>query len=256
MYEQPEIAADIMKESIQHQGKKGAVSVPALPVESGLDPVEIRNSQWDSDELFLSKALKESPAKGVELLYRKYYKPLCSHVVKYVGSKTNAEDLVSEVFYDFYRTRAYVGIQSSYRFYLFKSARNRAWEFLRSELKHSEFFSERIDTISSGDQNPEDITQFEEMYQDVQNAVNTLPVGRRKIYLMNRFDGKTYREIADELNLSLKTVEVQLYRANKHIRGLLRAKWLIFFAAMVAKFCCCDQMLSISLFIINGSVQL
>lgn len=246
--------ADIMKERIQHQGKKGAVSVPALPIESGFGAIENRNFQLDSDELFLGKALEENPAKGVELLYRKYYKPLCSHVVKYVGSKTNAEDLVSELFYDFYRTRAYIGIQSSYRFYLFKSARNRAWEFLRSELKHSEFFSERMDTIPSGDQNPEDITQFEEMYQDVQNAINTLPVGRRRIYLMNRFNGKAYQEIADELNLSLKTVEVQLYRANKHIRGLLRTKWLVFFVALVAKFCCYDRMLPISLFIINGSV--
>lgn len=217
-----------MEERIQHQGKEGAGPVPALPVTSGHDPIGNRYSQLDNDELFLKKALEENPAKGVELLYRKYYKALCSHAVKYVGSKTIAEDLVSEVFYDFYRTRAFIGIQSSCRFYLFRSVRNRAWEFLRSELKRSESFSERMDTISSGHQNPEDITQFEEMYQDVQNAVNTLPVERRKIYLMNRFDGKPYREIADELNLSLKTVEVQLYRANKHIRGLLRGKWLLF----------------------------
>lgn len=212
-------------------------------IESDIDQVENRNFQLDSDELFLYKALEENPAKGVELLYCKYYKPLCSHVVKYVGSKTNAEDLVSEVFYDFYRTKAYVGIKSSYRFYLFKSARNRAWQFLKSELKQSAFFSERMDTISSYDQNPEDITQFEEMYQDVQNAINTLPVGRRSIYLMNRFDGKAYQEIADELNLSPKTVEVQLYRANKHIRRLLRTKWLLFLMASIAKLCCNNYMM-------------
>lgn len=244
-----------MEDRINTRGKDGAEPVPSLPEEPGPAPENDRTFQLDCDELFLNKALEENPAKGVELLYRKYYKALCSHVVKYVGSKAVAEDLVSEVFYDFYRTRAFAGIRSSYRFYLFRSARNRAWEFLRTELKHSEYFSERMDTISSGNQNPEDITQFEEMYQDVQKAVNGLPVERRRIYLMNRFEGKPYREIAEELNLSVKTVEVQLYRANKHIRGLLREKWLLFFILSVAKVCRPDQMLFFSLLFINGFTE-
>ncbi len=240
-----------MEDRINTKGKSGAGPAPALPAESGPAPEEGRSFQLDSDELFLNKALEEDPAKGVELLYRKYYKALCSHVVKYVGSKTVAEDLVSEVFYDFYRTRAFAGIRSSYRFYLFRSARNRAWEFLRTELKHSEYFSERMDTLSSGNQNPEDITQFEEMYQDVQKAVNGLPVERRRIYLMNRFEGKAYQQIADELNLSVKTVEVQLYRANKHIRALLREKWLLFLIVSLAKVCGFGQVLFISLFFVK-----
>ncbi len=245
-----------MEDKIQHQEEKGAGSVTTLPVDSGLVPKTDPSFQLDSDELFLNKALEENPAKGVELLYRKHYKALCSHVVKYVGSKAIAEDLVSEVFYDFYRTRAFEGIRSSYRFYLFRSVRNRAWEYLRSELKHSEFFSERMDTLSSGNQSPEDITQFEEMYQDVQKAVNALPLERRRIYLMNRFEGKRYLEIAEELNLSVKTVEVQLYRANKHIRGLLRAKWLLLFALSVTGACWYDQIPVIALFLINGPAQL
>lgn len=244
-----------MEDRINTRRKSGAEPVRALPGEPGPPPENDRSCQLDNDELFLAKALEEDPAKGVELLYRKYYKALCSHVVKYVGSKAAAEDLVSEVFYDFYRTRAFAGIRSSYRFYLFRSARNRAWEFLRTELKHSEYFSERMDAVSSGNQSPEDITQFEEMYQDVRKAVNGLPVERRKIYLMSRFEGKPYRQIAEELGLSVKTVEVQLYRANKHIRGLLREKWLLFLIVPVAKLCGLEQMLLLSLFFINGFMQ-
>lgn len=242
-----------MEERMQHKREKRAGSVSSSPAASGLDPIGNRDSQLDSDELFLRKTLEEDPEKGVELLYRKYFKPLCSHVIKYVGSKTIAEDLVSEVFYDFYRTRAFDGIRSSYRFYLFRSARNRAWAFLRAELKYSEVYSEKMDTISSGHQNPEDITQFEEMYQDVQNAVNTLPVERRRIYLMNRFDGKSYQEIADELSLSVKTIEVQLYRANKHIRGLLRARWLLFLTMLVAK-TYLEPMSIFSHLLLNGTI--
>lgn len=245
-----------MEDRIQQQDKKGIVSVPGLPVDTACHPAQDRSFRMGSDELFLSKALDENPAKGVELLYRKYYKPLCSHAIKYVGSKAVAEDLVSEVFYDFYRTKSFEGIRSSYRFYLFRSVRNRAWAFLRSELKHSEFFSEKMETISSSDQSPEDITQFEEMYQDVQSAVNALPVERRKIYLMNRFEGKPYQQIAEELNLSVKTVEVQLYRANKLIRGVLRAKWLLFLIVSIADTCWVGEIQVHHSLMINGSALL
>ncbi len=180
----------------------------------------------DNDELFLKRAIDENPDKGIELLYRRYFQPLCSHAIKYVGAKTVAEDIVSEVFYEFYRTKAYATINSSYRYYLFRAVRNRAFNHIQSDLRRTEILDDRYDTSNAHSQSPEAISQFEELYQDVQNAVNALPISRRKIYLMNRFEGKRYQEIADELGVSVKTVEVQLYRANKFIRTLLKDKWL------------------------------
>lgn len=184
-------------------------------------------SLMKDDELFLKREMEINPEKGVELLYRRYFQPLCSHAIKYVGAKTIAEDLVSEVFYEFYKTKAFEDISNSYRFYLFRAVRNRAFSYLKWELKKTESFEERHDTAFSEGQGPDEMSQFEEMYQDVQNAVNSLPIERRRIYLMNRFEGKRYQEIADELKLSVKTVEVQLYRANKFIRALLKEKWLL-----------------------------
>lgn len=194
--------------------------VPAYQVEKN-NSTPIMNDE----ELFLKRVFEENPEKGVELLYRRYFQPLCSHAIKFVGSKTFAEDIVSEVFYEFYRSKAFSKIQTSFRFYLFRSVRNRAYNFLKSELKITESFEEKHEIIFSEGENPESISQFEEMYQDVQNAVNTLPIERRRIYLMSRFEGKRYQEIADELKLSVKTIEVQLYRSNKHIRALLKDKW-------------------------------
>jgi RNA polymerase sigma-70 factor (ECF subfamily) len=77
------------------------------------------------------------------------------------------------------------------------------------------------------DQHPDQISHFEELYQDVEDAISKLPIERRKIYLMQKFEGKKYQEIANELNLSVKTVDVQLTRANKFIRDLLKQKWII-----------------------------
>jgi RNA polymerase sigma-70 factor (ECF subfamily) len=61
---------------------------------------EVEEKQLD-DEIFIKKALQSNPKYGCELLFRKYYKPLCNHAIRYVYSKEIAEDLVSDVFCKF-----------------------------------------------------------------------------------------------------------------------------------------------------------
>ena len=181
------------------------------------------------DELFLKKEIEQNPEKGIELLYRRYFQPLCSHAVKYVGSKSIAEDIVSEIFLRFYSNRSFENIESSYRLYLYRAVRNRSFSYLKYELNRNDSLEDKHSYELSDAERPDSISQFEEMYQDVQNAVNRLPIDRRKIYLLNRFEGKKYAEIAEELHLSVKTVEVQLYRANKFIRSILKEKWILSF---------------------------
>ncbi|QHW00331.1 RNA polymerase sigma-70 factor [Spirosoma endbachense] len=194
----------------------------------GEPPVPLLN-----DELFIKKALELDYQKGVELLYRRYFQPLCSHAIKFVGGQAIAEDLVSDVFYTVYKDRVFTNIATSYRFYLFRAVRNRAYNFLKWELSRQEPLGVWHDVATAESQQPDAMSQFDELYQVVQQAINSLPVDRRRIYLMNRFEGKRYQEIADELTLSVKTVEVQLYRANKFIRSLLKEKWLLVFVFML-----------------------
>ncbi|CCH53444.1 RNA polymerase, sigma-24 subunit, ECF subfamily [Fibrisoma limi BUZ 3] len=184
----------------------------------------------EDDELFIRRTMDEDPRLGVELLFRRYYQPMCSHAVKYVGSKSVAEDLVSDIFYQFYQQNIFTDITSSYRFYLLRTVRNRAFNYLKQQLNRQTVDEDADEVgrlaVSAGDA-PDSLIQYEELYHDVQDAINDLPIDRRRIYLLNRFEGKKYQEIADELQLSIKTVEVQLYRANKHIRSLLKRKWYL-----------------------------
>ncbi|WP_266368369.1 RNA polymerase sigma-70 factor [Tellurirhabdus rosea] len=179
------------------------------------------------DELFIRTALLDTPELGVELLYRRYYQPLCTHAVRFVGSRQVAEDLVSDVFYQFYSNEVFRQITTSYRAYLYKTVRNRAYNYLRWELSRKAPLDEFRETQTSSVAQPDDITQYEELYQDVDGAIQSLPIQRRKIYLMHRFEGRKCQEIADELALSVRTVEVQVYRATQAIRQLLKDKWLL-----------------------------
>jgi RNA polymerase sigma-70 factor (family 1) len=211
-------------ENPEYEGLKpfGTPSVSHnLPKEDSKTPVEL------DDELFIRKALESNLRLGVELLYKRYFQPMCTHAVKFVGSREVAEDLVSEIFFQFYSNKTFLEITTSYRLYLFRTVRNRAYNYLRWDLSRKADLTEAFQKPNPDEQQPDQISQFEELYHDLEEAVNKLPIERRRIYLMQKFEGKKYREIADELHLSVKTVDVQLNRANQYIRNLLKDKWLL-----------------------------
>ncbi|MEA5259076.1 RNA polymerase sigma-70 factor [Arcicella aquatica] len=182
---------------------------------------------FNDSELFIRKAFEESPQKGCEMLFRRYHKILCSHAVRFVYSKELAEDLVSEVFCRFWKTKAYLTVTSSYRFYLFRCVRNEAYNHIRSEFKQLDELDSAIHFESALGQRPDSITQFEEVFHQVEELVESLSPQCRKVFLLNRFEGKKYQEVATELNISIKTVEVHIGKALAIIRKGLKEHWLI-----------------------------
>ncbi|MBC3787009.1 RNA polymerase sigma-70 factor [Spirosoma utsteinense] len=177
-------------------------------------------------EFFTRLAFQDSPQKGCELLFRRYHQALCSHAVRYVYSKETAEDLVSEVFCKFWKTKAYENITSSYRYYLFRSVRNEAFNYLRLEFHKLEDIETALIQEASFCQRPDQIMQFEEVLHTVEDLVERLPPQCRKVFLLSRFEGKKYQDIATELGLSIKTVEVHIVKALSIVRKGLKDHWL------------------------------
>lgn len=184
-------------------------------------------------EMLLKKAFELDVNKGIELLFRWYYRPLCSHVVRYVSSKEIAEDIVSDVFYKFHKDRTFTTIQTSFRAYLFAAVRYSAFDYTRLEMKRSTSLEYAEYITLQPEHQPDHITQYEDLYNDVQSAINTLPQKQRKVYLMHRFEGKKYAEIAVELGISHRTVESQMYTAMQELRRIIKAKWLFVLLAFM-----------------------
>lgn len=180
----------------------------------------------EDTELFIRKTFREDAAKGCELLFRRYHKMLCSHAVRFVYSREVAEDLVSEIFCKFWKTRAYETVTSSYRFYLFRSVRNEAYNYLRLEFRKMETLDVAESKKSSQSQQPDNAAEYEEILNCIELIVETLPNQCRKVFLMNRFEGKRYREIADELQISVKTVEIHIGKALSAMRKGLKDYWI------------------------------
>ena len=178
-------------------------------------------------ELFIRKAFAEGPEKGCELLFRAYYNDLCSATIRIVYSKQIAEDIVGEVFLNFWNNRSFEGIRISYRAYLFRAVRNRAYNYLRFELeKHAD----SLDGVPEpGDfqkvEQPDQIILMDELVCRINKVVSDLPPMARRVFIMSRYDGKPHLQIATELGINVKTVESHITRALHSIRKLLPTEY-------------------------------
>lgn len=182
----------------------------------------------EDKELFIRKVFEQDSKKGCELLFRKYYAPLCSHAVRLVYAKQVAEDLVAEVFFTFWQKELHKQIKVSYRAYLFTAVRHRALTYLRWE------FARENNTVDIADlcpasplPGPDQSLHYEELSLKVERAIQSMVPQSQRIFIMSRFEGKQNRAIAEELQISVKTVESHITKALSLMRKVLRSEWLL-----------------------------
>ena len=172
-------------------------------------------------EFFIRKVFETDVKKGYDLLFCHYYSSLCSHAVRYVYSREVAEDIVSEVFLAFWKKAVHTHITTSFRAYLFMSVRNKCLTYLKWELKN-EMVEELPDaTLVSMHLQPDTLIEFDELYLRIVKIVDGLPPQNQKVFLMSRFSGMSYQEIADKLQISRKAVEAHISRALTELRKAL-----------------------------------
>lgn len=195
-------------------------------------------------ELFIKRAFDVDNKKGYELLFKRYYQPLCSHAVRFVYSKEVAEDLVMEVFSQFWQKQLHQIVTASYRAYLFTSVRHAAFAYLRTEFSREKPTEFPVETDSvNAPITPQQLLQFDELYVRIEEIIRSTSPQSQKVFVMSRFEGKKNAAIAEELHLSTKTVEghitkvLSLLRQSLRNYGLLSTVVLSTFLAQGQGFC-------------------
>jgi RNA polymerase sigma-70 factor (family 1) len=173
-------------------------------------------------EFFIRQAYEQEPRKGFELLFRHFYTPLCSHAARYVYTKEVAEDLVAEVFYVFWKKELHGAVTTSFRAYLFTAVRHKCFTYLRWEFDKDKSEDLEDREISSSSSLPDGVMEYDELYLCIEKTINSLPPQCQKVFLMSRFEGKSYVEIAEKLNVSRKAVEAQITRALSELRKVVK----------------------------------
>jgi len=165
----------------------------------------------------VTKATKLGDIKVFEEVFRLLYAPLCGYVNKIISNKEIAEEIVQELFYIIWKNKATLEIKISIKSYLYKSAHNKALHY----IEHEKVKNKYVDYISANEnfsETPEQAMQSSEMYAIYQETLKKLPENCRNIFNMSRNQGLKYKEIAEKLSISVKTVEANMGRALKAFR--------------------------------------
>lgn len=168
-----------------------------------------------------------------EQLYDGHYPSLCLFANKYLGDLDLSRSLVQELFVDLWLKREELAVsQDSAKSYLFKSVRNRSIDYLR-EIKKTVSLS----AVPECNLNApfEDKVEEAELNARLNRAISELPEKCREVFLLCRFEGLKYSQVAEKLNISVKTVEMQMGIALKKIRDKLSDLHII--KLMVYIFC-------------------
>ena len=181
------------------------------------------------DERILRETFASDPKEGCSLLFRRYYDNLCSHAIRFVHSREIAEDIVSEMFASFWQDGVFEQITSSYRAYLYKSVRHRAYNYLKWKVQQTDSLDSITHTTASQSVNPDEALLFSELHLKVEWIIQQLPPQCRRAYLLKRVEGKKYEVIANEMKISVKAVEALVSRALLRLRSDLKDNWFLSF---------------------------
>jgi RNA polymerase sigma-70 factor (family 1) len=179
-------------------------------------------------ELFIKQAFEADPARGYELLFKRYYKQLCSHAVRFVYARDVAEDIVVEVFGQFWTKQLHKAVTTSYRAYLFTTVRHAAFHYMRRNFG-KETLTEDLGElpVAAPASSPQQELQFQELVLKIEQVIRSLSPQNQKVFLMSRFEGKRNGVIADELGISVKTVEGHITKGLAILRKALQDHGLL-----------------------------
>lgn len=169
-----------------------------------------------TDEELITR-ITESDSKALELLFKRYYPALCFFSNRFLNNKYLVEEAVSDVFLNIWLKRGRIKIQTSIKSYLYSAVRNQSINYLKKKDYNFEDLEvvdkERIITSLS----PDHFLFHEELKNEIEKIIQSLPDKRQLIFRMSRIDGLSYKEIAEILSISINTVQNQMGHAVKYL---------------------------------------
>lgn len=168
------------------------------------------------------RLLKNDDEKAIDLLFDNYYNYLCGVVYRVISDADYAEDLVQEIFLDIWRKRHDLNISTSLRAYLRRAGVNRSLNFIRKQKMKFEDAEETMNDLRSTEISGQVEMEHSELEQRIHSCIDALPPKCKLIFGMSRFENMSYQEIANSLEISVKTVENQISKALKLLRSAVQ----------------------------------
>ncbi|WP_163712596.1 RNA polymerase sigma-70 factor [Mangrovibacterium lignilyticum] len=162
--------------------------------------------------------------KQFESIFREYFVRLCCFADRYTNNIEESKEIVQEVFLKVWDKRDVLPMDDDLKFYLFRSVKNASLNLLQHKRVVDDFQSVLylLYTADGSENQVFQSLEVIELKEKIDAAVASLPTECRRIFLLSRDMGLKYAEIAQELSVSVKTVETQMSRALSRLRRLLK----------------------------------
>jgi len=159
---------------------------------------------------------------GDILAFRKIYdgfsEPLYRFAYSYLKDSFEAEEIVQDVFLKVWEKRDEIDEQKSFKSYLYRITINKIFNELKHRVVKQKYEQHLLNFDQLTHETPESSIQFQELNKKLELLLTKLPEQQRAIFIMSRWKGLSNAEIAEKLNLSIRTVENQIYRAAKFVK--------------------------------------
>lgn len=169
----------------------------------------------------LNAVIYHDDAHAFEFLFDAFYEKLLRVALYYLEKDELAEDAVSDVFFSLWSNRQKFSKIENLENYLFTMTKNKCLSALRNKGKVVFGDDQLITSQQIVLENPESNLISDEFVRFYNDRINELPPKCKLVYLMVKEDGLKYKEVAEILNISVKTVENQMTKAIRHIRKCL-----------------------------------
>jgi len=180
------------------------------------------------EEKIILQKLKAGDQSAFDSLFRSYYKYLVSIAFKYTQNLEMSKDLVQEVYLDLWKRKENIDIEYSIKFFLRKATINKCLATKRKSKKIvvNSLITDNYDSI---DDTTNQEIRFNELNDVVERLVNELPERCKEVFIASRYKNMSHKEIAESLNISVKTIENQMTKALKYLRTNLKKLGLLTF---------------------------
>lgn len=176
-------------------------------------------------DILLVEKLVSGNQMAFKSLFNRYAKRIYNFSFSYLHNEHQSEELVQDVFLKIWENRKNIDSSKNFKSYLFKICVNLIYDYLRKESNKFKFI-ESVEIEEGEDKTYNDVL-YNETKERLEKLTNKMPEQRRKIFNLNKIEGLSHNEIAHKLNISVRTVESQVYKSVKFLKEHLNEESLI-----------------------------
>jgi RNA polymerase sigma-70 factor, ECF subfamily len=167
------------------------------------------------------------------MLFRSHFTGLCYFAQKYVKDFESAKEIVQDAFISMWEKRETIDMDRPVKSYLAMVIHNKCTNYLRDNRKFDQYILDIENLLDIPEYESSDTLVADELKIKIDTAIGELPEKCREIFVLNRYENLKYQEIADKLQISVKTVETQMSKALQHMRIRL-AEFISVFLILVS----------------------